>query len=105
MNLENALSIPIQILQGVVFTPVLMLVAVLSFIFLLVFYHWSGLAEKVENMATGKKALVFLFVSLVVFIFYYVFYKAGKFDELINNPIFNDAARKIGDFINRRLNQ
>lgn len=102
MNLENALSVPIQVLQGVVFTPVLMLVAVLSFIFLLVFYHWSGLAEKVENMATGKKALVFLFVSLIIFALYYVFYKAGKFNVLVSSSVFKEIKDVILKMVARR---
>lgn len=101
MNLENALSVPIQILQGVVFTPVLMLVAVLFFIFLLVFYHWSGLGEKVENLTAGKKTMGFLFTALIVFVFYYIFYKAGKFDETLNNQTFKIIIERVGGLINR----
>jgi len=103
MDLENFLSVPIQALQGVVFTPILMLVAIFSFLFLLVIYHWSGLAERVENLTIGKKALVFLFVALIIFIFYYIFYKAGKLDEIMNNSTFKIITEKIDGFINRWL--
>lgn len=87
MNVENFLSFPIQALQGVVFTPILSLVAILSFMLLLVFYHLSGLAEKVENLTPGKKALVFIFIVLVISVFYYIFFKAGKFDTLLSHPL------------------
>lgn len=99
MNLENLLNVPIQWLQSFVFTPVLMLVAVFSFIFLLVLYHWSGLAEKVEDLTTGKKVLVFIFIVLVISVFYYIFFKAGKFDTLLSHPLADNWVNKVADFI------
>ena len=100
MNLENFLSVPVAALRGVVFTPVLMLVAVLSFLFLLVFYHWSGLAEKVENLTPGKKFFVFIFIALVISVFYYIFYKAGKFDKILSYPLVENLVNKGVYFIN-----
>lgn len=100
MNLENFLSVPVVALQGVVFTPVLMLVAVFAFIFLLVLFHWSGLAEKVENLTPGKKFFVFIFIALVISVFYYIFYKAGKFDKLLSHPLAENLANKAVYFIN-----
>jgi len=105
MNLENFLNVPIAALRGVVFTPVLMLVAVFFFLFLLVVYHWSGLAEKLENLTAGKKAIVFIVIALTVIFFYYVFYKAGKFDELLSNAEFNSIVGKIGDYIYHWIGQ
>jgi|GEM_PF-1215950 len=104
MSLEIFLSGIIQKVRGVELTPVLMLAAVFSFLFLLIFYHWSGLAEKVENLTAGKKAVAFFFITLIIIAFYYIFYKAGKFDEIINNSVFNGILIKIGDIINRWSN-
>jgi hypothetical protein len=101
MNPEIFLSGVIQKVQGVEMTPVLMLVSVFSFLLLLVLYHWSGLAEKVENLTVGKKTAVFFSIALLVAFFYYVFYKAGKFNELLNNSAFNNIVGKISDFIYR----
>jgi hypothetical protein len=105
MNPEIFLSGVIQKVQGIELTPVLLLVSVFSFLFLLVVYHWSGLAEKVENLALGKKTLLFLLVVLLIIFFYYIFYKAGKFDELLNNRTFNNILEKIGDLIYHRARQ
>jgi len=85
MNTENFLNKIIERVQVTEFTPALLLIVVLAFIFILVFYHRSGLSERVENLSAGKKAVVFFFIALFIFCFYYIFYKAGKFDAVLDH--------------------
>jgi len=105
MSLENIFNFPIQALQRAVFTPISSLIAIFSVMLLIVLYHWSGLDEKIDNLRGIKKIIIFFLVTLVILSFYYVFYKAGKFDKIVNNPTFKIITEKIGEFIDRSSKQ
>jgi hypothetical protein len=94
MNL-NFINPLIGFLRGVEMTPMLMLILVLGFIMLLIFYYMSGLSETIENLSFFKKTFAFIIIAAIVFGAYYVFYKAGQFDELLGNPTVRDLIRII----------
>lgn len=91
----------IAFVSGINLTPIIALYSVLGFIMLLTIYHWSGAAEGIENLSTGKKLFVFILLAAAFALVYYIFYKAGKFDEIINSPTFKIIAEKISGFIDR----
>jgi hypothetical protein len=103
MNPEALLNVIIKKIQGIEMTSVSAFFLVFAFIFILIAYHWSGLSEKVENLTIGKKIIIFSFIALIIIIFYYAFYKAGKFDKFLSFPIVSDTINKITSLISRYL--
>jgi hypothetical protein len=91
----------IESVREVNMTPILALYSALGFILFLAVYHWSGLAEKIENLTGAKKIIVLFFVALIIFVFYYVFYKAGKFDRVISSSTFEIITEKISNIVDR----
>lgn len=100
MNLETLLNVIIKKIQGIEMTPALAFSSIFTFVFILIAYHWSGLSEKVENLPAGKKIIIFSFITLIIIIFYYVFYKAGKFNVLLSMPVISGIAGKIASLFN-----
>jgi hypothetical protein len=90
MNQASILGNIVEFVRGVNLTPVIALYFALGFILFLTIYHWSGAAERIENLTAGKKFLVFVLVALFLAVAYYIFYKAGKFNAILNySPVKN----------------
>lgn len=94
MNLDF-LNPAINFLAGANMTPVVLLSAILGLMALIIVYYMTGLAEKIENLSFLKKTFVFLLIAIIVLVIYYVFYKAGKFDELLGNRVVQDVWQVI----------
>jgi hypothetical protein len=86
-NLKNLLDLIIKWLERVNFSAIFSFYLFLAFIILLVLYYWSGFSDKINNLSGAKKAAIFFFIALLLFGFYYVFWKAGKFDHIADYPL------------------
>jgi hypothetical protein len=95
MSQVSILGNTIEFVRGVNLTPVITLYFALGFILFLTIYHWSGAAEWAENLTGGKKFMVFVLVALFFAVAYYIFYKAGKFDAILNYSVVKDAIKSI----------
>ncbi|MEK7598300.1 MAG: hypothetical protein AAB487_01025 [Patescibacteria group bacterium] len=85
----------IALVRGINLTPIIALYCVLGFVLFLTIYHWSGAAEGIENLSTGKKLLVFILLAAAFATIYYIFYKAGKFEAILNNSLIKDTVTLI----------
>lgn len=85
----------IEFIRGANVTPIVALYSALGFILFLTVYHWSGASEKIENLTTGKKLLAFIFVAMVLAGIYYILFKAGKFDAILDYLPVKKALKSI----------
>jgi len=87
MEQRFLLDSSISFIRDVSLTPIVALYFTLGFIFFLAIYHWSEAAEKIENLSSGKKFILFIFLAAFFGFVYYIIYKAGKFDAILNQIV------------------
>ena len=95
MNRPSIIGNIVDFVRGVNLAPVIALYFALGFILFLTIYHWSGAAEGIENLTAGKKFLVFFLVALFFAAAYYIFYKAGKFNAILDYSPVKNALKSI----------
>lgn len=83
----------ISFIRNVNLTPIIALYFTLGLILSLGIFHWSGAAEKIENLSTGKKFILFILLAVFFGLIYYIIYKAGKFDAILNQILLIKSTR------------